>query len=439
MAKQTVVVTEGTVNLDPNVILADSNSRYGLKRLRIDSLKQSILEHNGVLQPVEVEPLSQPSNGHSYRLTSGFYRHAAVTELNKEGAGITLPSMVKAIGDEGVRLRRQLAENVERENQSPMDQAIAIDKLEQAGVPRMEIRKIFSVPGGRKGMALQIASNSFINMRLSFLSFPKPIQEKIHDGRVGVAAAYQLTKVPREKWDDILADAESDRITAIDKEEKEEQKFLESEKKAAEARQKDTEAQLALEAAKVKAEEVKTAAQAKLDKLKELHAAMVDTKGKDEKAKAKEAFEAAEVEAKEAEKSIDTVNKEVEKVQGQSLKASKAAADAAERLLAARKAAAATKKPKAAVGPGDVKKAAAKAGEGGAVPLNATQMRQVLIDKSKPGVFPKVQAIMIAIRECFEGVTTEGQMYSKLGLITGEKRPTKAEEAAAKKAEAAKS
>lgn len=437
MAKQTAV-SEGLVQLDPSLILADSNSRYGLKRLRIDSLKQSILEQNGVMVPVEVEPLATPTNGHMYRLTAGFYRHEAVTELNKEGAGLALPAQIKSIGDESVRLRRQLAENMERENQSPMDQAIAIKRLEDIGTPKIEIRKMFSVPGGRKGLAMEMASNSFINMRLSFLDFPKAIQEKIHDGRVGVAAAYQLAKVPKEKWDEILESAEADRLSQFDKEKKEEEKFLESERKASEAKQKEVEAQTALEAAKVKAAEVKAAAQAKLDRLKEVHAAMVDAKGKDEKAKAKEAYEAAEVEAKEAEKSIETVGKEVEKVEGQSLRAAKAVVAANERLAAARKVSAATKaKAKTPVGPEAVKKAAAKAsGESGFVALNAAQMRQVLVDKSKPGVFPKVQAIMIAIKECFDGVTTEAQMYSKLGVLTGEKLPTKAD---LKKAAAEKS
>ena len=218
MAKQ---VVEGLQQLDPGVILADENSRFGLKRLRLDTLVQSSLEMGGVNTPVEVEPLDTPVDGKQYRLTAGFYRHAAVSELNdKQAAGLTLPAIVKPIGDAGLRLRRQLAENMERENQSPMDKAIAIKKLVDLSVPKVEIRKIFSTPGGRKGLVLQPASNAFINMTLSFLDLPKAVQEKIHDGRVGVAAAYELTKVHPEKRAAVLERAEQERIKTIEAEDK---------------------------------------------------------------------------------------------------------------------------------------------------------------------------------------------------------------------------
>ena len=302
----TKVSTEGLQQLDPSVILADSNSRFGLKPLRVESLKLSILQEGGVMTPVEVEPLEKPVDGHLYRLTAGFYRHAAVTELNeKDSAGLTLPAIVKPLGDETVRLKRQLAENMERENQSPMDKAVAIKRLVDAGVPRIEIRKIFSTPGGRKGLVVQIASNSFINMTLSFLDLPKAIQEKIHDGRVGVAAAYELTKVNPEKRAAVLERAEADRIKAIEAEEKDEQKFLDSEKKAQEAREKEAKAAEDLKAAQAAIESAKKDSEELLKVAAEKYQAAKTAKG-EEKAMADEALKAAESFAKAAQRRLMT-------------------------------------------------------------------------------------------------------------------------------------
>lgn len=422
MAKQAV---SGQVELDPGVILANDNSRFGLKRLRIDSLMNSILEQGGVMQPVEVEPLDKPVDGCQYRLTAGFYRHAAVTELNsKQNAGLTLPATIKPLGDETQRLKRQLAENMERENQSPMDKAIAIQKLIQAGIPKMEIRKIFSTPGGRKGLTLQPASNSFINMTLSFLDLPKAIQDKIHDGRVGVAAAYQLTKVNPEKRQAVLEAAEADRIKAIDTEEKDEQKFLEAESKAAEAREKEKQTLADLETTNKAIETAKAEAEAKLAAAAEAYKASKLAKG-DDKAKADEHFKAVEADAKAAEKKIEKLNTEAEKLMTASEKASKLAAEKSAQLAGARKAATTKAKGKTAVGEKDIKKAAVAAGSSSSyVALNATEMRRIITDLCKPGVFPKVQQIMLAVKSCFDGVTTDRQLYTALAKLTGEKKET---------------
>src|SRR6266852_77829 len=149
--------TGALLHLDPAVILADENTRFNLKESRIQSLAESILTQGGVMEPVEVEKITPDMevavpNGQKYRLTVGAYRHAAVTLLNKtQAAGLLLPAIIRPAGTPAERLRRQLAENMERENQSPMDQAIAIRKLLQVGLDKMAVRTIFAVPGGRKG------------------------------------------------------------------------------------------------------------------------------------------------------------------------------------------------------------------------------------------------------------------------------------------------
>jgi ParB-like nuclease domain len=215
-------------------IAANENIRYGLKATRIDTLAADIAV-NGLMSPVEVEE----ADGGGYRLTTGHYRLAAIAKLNKEGAGIeTVTAIIHPSADAVSRMKRQLSENLERETMSPMDKASAIRKLFDAGVPRIEIRQLFASPGGRKGLKVQPASNSFVNMMLTFLEFTKDIKEKIHDGRLTVGASYKLHKAPREKWEDILAEAEKSRQDAIDQEEKDEKKYIEAEGKAREAQEK---------------------------------------------------------------------------------------------------------------------------------------------------------------------------------------------------------
>ena len=216
------------LHLKPEQIVADSNIRFGLKQSRIDSLAADIAEKGGVIVPVEVEPIK---NG-TYSLTSGNYRHAAVTRLNRDGAGLTIPAIiVQSAGIE--RLRRQLSENTERENMSPMDEAVAITQLLGEGLTRMEIREIFTRPGLKEP-----ATNSFLNMRMSFLNFPKKIQNMIHSGELGVKAAYFLTREPEDKWEPILARAVKETAEETAFEGKIEAEYLASVKKEEEAKVK---------------------------------------------------------------------------------------------------------------------------------------------------------------------------------------------------------
>lgn len=423
MAKNKETSSSELVRLDPAVILADSNTRYGLKQSRVESLAKSILERGEVLEPVEVEPLSAGTDGFKYRLTTGFYRLAAVLSLNvTQGAGLTIPAMVRPVPTPQERLRRQLAENMERENQSPMDQAIAIKSLLANGLNKMEVREIFSRPGGRKGNKTQPASNSFINMTLSFLELPKPIQEKIHDGRVGVAAAYELTKVPAEKRALVLERAEAERQKDLEREEKDEEKVLAQEKRDAEAQaQRDkllkevTDAEAKVTASK-EALAVKTrAAEIAYDTSK---SKLPDAKAKKEAASA---FKKAEQDRQVAEADLLAVQKEHEDLRLKFEKREALVAEKAAKLKQAR-----TDTPKGAakkgdaVGPSDVKKAASEAGVSTSyVPLNASEMRKVVSELSLPGGNEKVIAIGNAFKRCFAGESTDKQLYKDLSAIVG--------------------
>lgn len=428
-------MTDQLVQVPPEKILADDNSRFSLKRSRVDSLAASILESGGVLTPVEVEPLKPAQNGFEYRLTSGFYRHAAVAKLNKEQqAGLLIPAMVRKPADATDRLKHQLAENMERENQSPMDQAIAIKKLMDAGMPRLEIRRIFARPGGKKGAQIQPASNAWVNIVLRFLELPKAIQTKIHEGVIGVEAAYELGKVPPEKRQAVVERAEAERLRQLEIEEKDEEKYLQAENRLIEAQSKEKEAVSQVDATKAAIEAAEKTVAEKLAALKAIQKEPyleLDAKGKEE---LKERLKAAETDLKGAEKASKDAKNELAKLLNTAKKAAEVAEEQKAKLDAARKAVKSNgKKAVKPVGKEDVRAAAKAEGvDTGSVPLNATEVKQYVKDMTRIKEWPKVAAIGHALQNCFSGVTTPKQLYIELAEITGESKPAARPAGAAK-------
>lgn len=419
MAKKAATAAEKSIDpnvilqLDPNTVLADDNTRFNLKETRIQTLADSIVNQGGIIEPVEVEPLAEAKDGFLYRLTLGFYRHAAVKHLNiTQAAGLTLPAMLHTTNSPVERLKRQLAENIERENQSPMDVAIAVKRLMDVGIPRIEIRQMFSRPGGKKGGKVQPASNSFINMMASFLELPKSVQEKIHLGIVGVGAAYQLTKVDKDKQVSILEKAESERQRALEQEEKDEERFLTQQKKQEETQTKLEQAKTVLATSEAKVKESTEALEKQTALVTELFKA---TKSKQPTPKDKKAADAA---FKEAEK-VRTANEEAAT---EAQKEYEKAQIAYSRLTEVpQKKKEVLKAKKAPVSGSDVQKAAKEAGaSAGAVPLNAAEMRKVVVDMALPtgdASDAKLIAIGEALKECFAGVTTPETLYKAIKKI----------------------
>jgi hypothetical protein len=415
--------------LPPEALLADENARFGLKKFRIDSLADSIIELGGVQTPLKVNPLSEPGpNGETYRVREGHYRHAAVSKLNKSGAGLTLPCIVEESNADGVdRMKRQLAENLERNDMSPMDMGVAIKKLLDLGMAKVDIRQIFSRPGGRKGISMQPLSNSMLNIYTSFLEFPKPIQDKIHDGRLPVTAAMELYEkawdeagLDKEKANKILERAEADRQAEIDGEEKVENRFLEAQQKADANKVKAEQEAQALKMAQELAAKAAETVKAKLDQAAVAYAASnaVPKTDKEAKEKALEAFKAKEKEAKAAEKAQAEAEATAQKLKEKAEKNATLAADRAKKLADARKAA---EKEAKTVSKEGIQRAAAKE-TGGYVALTGAQMRKMVVELQLPGPYPKVQRIAAALSRAFDGITTDSQLVSELGWITGERK-----------------
>jgi hypothetical protein len=424
VAQESTPVDPGVIlQLDPNTILADDNTRFNLKDSRIQTLAESILAQNGVIEPIEVEPLAEENaNGFKYRLTVGFYRHAAVKFLNTtQAAGLTIPTLIHVNPNPAARLQRQLAENIERENQSPMDCAVAIKRLMDIGMSRIEIRQVFSRPSSRKNAKgkPEPASNAWVNMMLSFLDLPKSAQDKIHNGILGVAAAYQLTKVPKERQTEIIARAEEERQKELEREEREEEKFLTNEKKLQEQTAKVEEAKANLQAAEVKNAE----ASEKLDKQTALTAELFKvSKGKHNTPKDKKAAESA---FKEAEKARVTLENAATKAQEEYEKAQVLYGKLTEEKVKKVSKVAEERTKKAAISPANITKAAKDTGAAvGAVPLTRSEMMDVVMEMASPTgdsnpANKKVQAIGEALKNCFGGITIPKDLFKELKKIVG--------------------
>jgi hypothetical protein len=336
------------------------------------------------------------------------------------------------------RLMRQLSSATQREALSVMDTATAMKTLLDAGVPRQEVRDVFSRPTG-KGGRMEPISNSLMNIYISGLEFPKNIQEKVHNGIIGVSGIYALSKKPRDMWPQIVAQFEADRAAELDKERKDEEKYNQDEAKVAEAKGKAEVAAKEAEAVRAKLEAAKkefSDKAAMVDQFSDSEAnAYKEAKNRglseEDRKAAEERFKNAEGNTKaavkvaeESKKAVDKLSKELEKLEGKTKSAEEQAEERRRKLEDARKLATANKKTdkkKPAASAKDIDKAAAKVGTGTLVALNATDMRKAVDQWALPGSVT-VQAIFLIVQDCFRGGLTPDQAFHKMVKVTGEKK-----------------
>lgn len=396
------------LHLKPEEILADDNIRFSLREGDVVLMMESIVDRGGVQEPISVEP--NTGDGPKYRLLKGFIRHAAVSKLNKEdGAGLTLPAIVRSTSSGVDRLKTQIAENVARSAMTPMDVAMSMRRLLDAGVSKIEIRKMFARPGvGRPssiagqetgGGRVRPIANSLINIHLNMLDLPPDIQEKIHLGLISTWAAYELGKVPAERRAAVLARAENEMASREKEEEKDEERFLKAEQ--ADAKEAEKAAKLAeeLEAAKAFVPVMEAKVAEVMTALRAVQAETYDPADAKAKAAYMEKLGAAETDVKAAQKLKKDAANKVSKLMGNATKAE----ELKEKLRAAREG---TPAP-AQVGPADIKAAAdadaaAQGGEPAQKKLSASEIRTALVDieTSKNSL---VVGVCRILRQCFDG------------------------------------
>lgn len=428
--------------LNPQAILMEGNARYSdsVPQEEAENMRASILSVGRIMEPVGVTALVPPVNGFTHRARYGFRRIAGALLANEGGAGVLVPAILLDETGEQEVLREQVSENVVRKTLSLMDTASSARKMLDAGMSRADVREVFRRPVGTKGGGVQPASNAWLNMVLALLDLPKALQARIHAGDIGLAAAYRLMKAPADKRLAILERAEKESESVREAEEREEKKFSVLETKIKETTEKEARATETIDhetaeleiAEKAVQESQETAAQL-YAKEREASAAVQRAKTDEAKKKAKEAVKraiearkAAETDAKSAEDRRTAAQKAIDKAKETAEKLAKAAADLRAKLEAAREARAAQPKAKkdGKVSPKAIDKAAKAEGvEGGKKRLTGAEMRKCIEDLSLLTSYPKVAAIGVAIKECFDSTTTEKEMVKKLAAIVGESKP----------------
>ena len=186
-ADETTVVRPAAVrNIPVDKVTPNPNQpRLAMDKAGLEDLTNSVREH-GVLQPILVRP--QP-NGH-YQLIAGERRWKAA-----QGAGLaSIPALIEEIDDE-TALEIAVIENLQREDLSPIDEALIYDKMiREYGY---SIRKLAQKLGKDKG---------YLENRLRLADAPPEIRELVSLRKDTLSHAYELLKVEDPKKRKHLAD-----------------------------------------------------------------------------------------------------------------------------------------------------------------------------------------------------------------------------------------
>jgi len=154
--------------------------RMTFDEVALAELAASIKEH-GVLQPVLVRPL--PTDAHRYQLVAGERRWRA-----SQMAGLReIPALIEQIDDD-TALEIALIENLQREDLSPLEEAIMYDRM--VAEHGYSVRKLAQKIGKDKG---------YIENRLRLADAPTEIKQLVSLRKDTVSHAYELLKVEDPK------------------------------------------------------------------------------------------------------------------------------------------------------------------------------------------------------------------------------------------------
>ncbi len=152
--------------------------RLAMDKANLEELTASVKEH-GVLQPVLVRPLP----GARYQLIAGERRWRAATAAGLD----TVPALIEEIDDE-TALEIAVIENLQREDLSPLDEAMIYDKMiREHGY---SIRKLAQKLGKDKG---------YLENRLRLADAPSEIRDLVSVRKDTLSHAYELLKVEDPK------------------------------------------------------------------------------------------------------------------------------------------------------------------------------------------------------------------------------------------------
>jgi ParB family chromosome partitioning protein len=142
----------------------------------LTELADSIREH-GVLQPILVRPI-----GHQFQLIAGERRWRASRLADRS----TIPAIVAEFDDE-TALEVSIIENLQREDVSPLEEAVMFRKMTDLGY---SLRQLAQKLGKDKG---------YIENRLRLSEAPADIRELVSLRKDTISHAYELMKIGDER------------------------------------------------------------------------------------------------------------------------------------------------------------------------------------------------------------------------------------------------
>jgi ParB/RepB/Spo0J family partition protein len=163
-----------TIKVPVGKIISSTDRKYGGEG-NIDTLAQSIKEH-GLIHPLAVKE-SKEKPGH-YRVIAGRRRFEAIKLLGWKKVDVIVHD--QKVNEESIAL----AENVNREDMHPLDEAETFKRQLESGKGVEEIAKYYS------------RSTAGIYQRIRLTNLDNEIKAMFRDGKINLAAAALISSLP---------------------------------------------------------------------------------------------------------------------------------------------------------------------------------------------------------------------------------------------------
>lgn len=145
----------------------------------IDELAASIRE-NGLIQPLVVQRIPGSTQ---LQIVAGHRRYAAVLRLD----WARVPCVIRRDMLPDEELLAMLVENGQRANLDPIEEARALRRLTDAGIPQPEVARRVGRP------------TSWVKSRLMLLQLPQREQDQVRAGHYSLTYAHGLVRAAREE------------------------------------------------------------------------------------------------------------------------------------------------------------------------------------------------------------------------------------------------
>lgn len=162
------------IDIDIDIIRSNPHQpREYFDEAALNELAESIKEH-GIIEPIIVKKSIK-----GYDLVAGERR----TKAAKIAGLKTIPAIVRDFTDQQM-MEIALIENIQRENLSSIEEAIAYKNyIDETGYTQEEVAKKFG------------KSRSYITNLLGLLSLPKSVQDNVINGSISMSHARVLSKI----------------------------------------------------------------------------------------------------------------------------------------------------------------------------------------------------------------------------------------------------